>query len=153
MKYSLAFSIGSVDIERLLWSQKKQIQLFRIGVMVISLCLQSSSLKEQDMEEIESRAIFQPQRTFWWAAVASRMVVASSSLLKTKWDCKENQFVFYSHYRWLETWGQKLKPKPQNTSDFGTTNLELWFFFFKALWLREKLCPISKTGTSTLINK
>lgn len=64
MKYSLAFSIGSVDIERLLWSQKKQIQLFRIGVMVISLCLQSSSLKEQDMEEIESRAIFQPQRTF-----------------------------------------------------------------------------------------
>lgn len=64
MKYSLAFSIGSVDIERLLWSQKKQIQLFRIGVMVISLCLQSSSLKEQDMEEIESRAIFQPQRMF-----------------------------------------------------------------------------------------
>lgn len=64
MKYSLAFSIGSVGIERFLWSQKKQIQLFRIGVMVISLCLQSSSLKEQDMEEIESRAIFQPQRTF-----------------------------------------------------------------------------------------
>lgn len=64
MKYSLAFSIGSVGIERLLWSQKKQIQLFRIGVMVISLCLQSSSLKEPDMEEIESRTIFQPQRTF-----------------------------------------------------------------------------------------
>lgn len=64
MKYSLAFSIDSVGIEGLLWSQKKQIQLFRIGVMVISLCLQSSSLKEQDMEEIESRTIFQPQRTF-----------------------------------------------------------------------------------------